>query len=153
MRTVLFVVTIAWAVLAGGAIAVAMVVPTATATRLDTDYHGNDPDKYTWHGQPIVIERSGSNTYTVSCDVEPKNGENRTLRVQGSTKRYPSEFTSWFSGSATMTCSGRKDVLVYSGVGKQLYMLSENQIVLFGAVAIAFGPLLAVYVSKHGRRR
>lgn len=144
-RKLLMVIAIVWAVLLGGAYAVALAVPAFTSTILKTERANADADTYTWDGSPILIERTGQSRHTVSCDVVPTNGEPRTLKVQGYTKRTPEVFTSWFSGSAEMTCSGTKDAKVYSGISKDIYLFSKNRVYSFIAVVIAFGPLVGVW--------
>lgn len=150
-RKALIAVTIAWAVLVGGAFAVFMGVTTFGGDRLArSDDIGSRTEEYRWHGDPFILTdaRSGKNA---TCVVRPDSGEQRPVdsrRTVRNNRIY--EVTPWFTGSATMDCN--RPVTLRSGKNLEMYEIMNNRIVMFGAAAVTVGPLAAVLVFGSRRK-
>lgn len=153
-RRILFAITGAWAVLGAIAIAAIFVVSQSGTTLYPDSSRGPGTTRttpYQWDGSSLQLDNSVS-TRNVGCTVVPENGPTRVLpavKSRSVAAKYVRTEQSWFSGSATMTCSDT--VTVRSGTSLTAFWLVQNRITEIAGVIIAFGPLIVAYVLTSER--
>ncbi|GAA4620899.1 hypothetical protein [Saccharopolyspora hordei] len=153
-RKTLIGITIGWGVLVVAIFAVFLGIAMFSGTSLAKASPADGPDAptYRWNGEPMLIT-STENGKSATCHVVPDDGEPRdvnTFRAEG--QRYVRPVTSWFSGSADVTCSRAVKIRVGSEVSTY-ELVTKNRVVQIGAAVVAAAPFCAVSVFGVGTRK
>lgn len=143
----------AWAVLGVLAALAALVLSTGTTLAPDSD-RGPGTSRtvpYRWTGSALQVEALSSSGAT-TCDVVPDSGRPGGFpapKPKSAAARHVRSEQPWFSGQATMTCSGT--VTVRTGPALVARWLTQERIAQIAGVVVFFGPLIVTYVLTSQR--